>query len=156
MKRTAGLFVLTALLASCAASLTADTQTAKQTLIAYFDFLSRGEYTAVDALYGGDYEGLASLNPVLNPADHAALWENGCQINGLQCLAVRSTTLKEQQGRVFTFLVEFNNAAGSLFVLGPCCGASETEMPPESIFEFRVIKTVGGHFKVLDLPVFVP
>ena len=156
MRWTAGLLAITILLASCAPSLTQEVESAKQTVITYFDLLSKGEYAAADALYGGDYEALASVNPVLDPADHAALWQNGCHLNGWQCLSVRSAILKEQHGDVFTFLVEFNNSDGSLFVRGPCCGASETEMPPESTFEFRVIKSVEGHFKVLDLPVFVP
>jgi hypothetical protein len=45
---------------------------------------------------------------------------------------------------------------GSLFVLGPCCGANETEMPPVSQFEYKVTRDASGQFVVMDLPPYVP
>jgi hypothetical protein len=57
---------------------------------------------------------------------------------------------------VLKFKVHFRNPDGTLFVLGPCCGASETEMPPVSEFECDVARTSSGEFKVLCLPPYVP
>ena len=55
----------------------------------------------------------------------------------------------------FKFVVEFSWDDGSLFVRGPCCGASETDMPPQSQFTVLVIK-VDDRFLVQQLPVYVP
>ncbi|KAF0106629.1 MAG: hypothetical protein FD146_2428 [Anaerolineaceae bacterium] len=147
--------LLAALLAACAPGASRAGE-ARQALVAFFDHLNCGEYAEADALYGGDYEALVSFNPALDPADHAALWQNGCRMNGLQCLTVRSATLKDHHSDTYVFFVEFNDPNGSLFVRGPCCGATETEMPSESHFEYRVAETADGQFKVLDLPVYVP
>ena len=99
---------------------------------------------------------MASQNPDIDPQNHQALWQNACTINGLQCLLVRTATLKEQKGDEFIFMVEFNNPDGNLFVRGPCCGATETEQPPVSKFEFTVQKMTDGQFKVMTPPVYVP
>jgi hypothetical protein len=149
------LLVLIWLLAACTAP-SKDTEQAHQTLIAFFDYLDKGEYSQADALYGGGYEALTSFNPNIDPDDHTALWENGCRMSGLQCLTVRSATLKEQRldGK-FVFTVEFSNPDGSPFILGPCCGATPTEMPPQSQFEYTVVEE-AGKFLVMDLPVYMP
>jgi len=56
----------------------------------------------------------------------------------------------------YTFTVQFLRDDGEVFVLGPCCGADETEMPPTSEFTVRVAADQRGDFKVLDLPPYVP
>ena len=61
-----------------------------------------------------------------------------------------------KKGDEFTFIVEFNNPDGNLFVRGPCCGTTETEQPPVSKFEFAVQKMMDGQFKVMTPPVYVP
>jgi len=40
------------------------------------------------------------------------------------------------RGDSYVFQVKFNNPDGSLFILGPCCGASETGMPPVSQLKY--------------------
>jgi hypothetical protein len=147
--------LLVLLLGACAPAEDATDQ-ARQALVTFFESLSTGRYAEAAEYYGGDYEVLTYYNPSLDPDDHVALWENACTINGAQCLPVRSATLKEQTGDEYIFLVEFSNPGGSLFVLGPCCGATETEMPPISQFDYRVKKTSDGKFVVLDIPVYVP
>jgi len=56
----------------------------------------------------------------------------------------------------YHFTVEFGNEGESLFVRGPCCGANATDMPPQSQFDYRVVRDCKGKFLVLDLPVYVP
>ena len=68
----------------------------------------------------------------------------------------KSATLQEQVGDSYIFQVEFNNPDGSLFVLGPCCGADETEMPPVSQFEYTVSRKAEGKFVVMNTPPYVP
>jgi hypothetical protein len=71
-------------------------------------------------------------------------------------LPARTAIFKELRGDMYVFQVEFNNPDGSLFVLGPCCGASETEMPPVSQFEYGVARNADGKFLVMELPPYVP
>lgn len=138
------------------ASLPSSTSEAQQVLIKYFDLLSSKQYDEADALYGGDYEQLRVFSSDVNPSDHAKLWSNACELAGLRCLKVRSATLRNEAVNVYLFQVEFNNPDGSLFVLGPCCGANETEMPSESQFRTTVIKNAEGKFLVTNLPPYVP
>jgi len=155
MKRIALFLIIAALLAACAPA-PVRSDTAARALVTFFEYLNQGQYTEADALYGGDYETLTYWNPDLDPSDHAALWERGCLQNGLQCLTVQSATFKGHHGDTYIFFVEFSTADGSLFVRGPCCGATETEMPSESRFEYRVAEIAAGQFKVLEMPVYVP
>lgn len=148
--------LLVLILSACAPAEDAADQ-ARQALVAYFDALNRADYEATVELYGGSYDGMIDSNPSLDPNDRPVLWENACTINGNKCdLLVRTMEFKERRGDVYSFIVEFNNPDGTLFVLGPCCGATETEMPPVSQFEYRVMKTTDGKFVVLDMPVYVP
>lgn len=56
----------------------------------------------------------------------------------------------------YRFLVEFLAPDGGRFILEPCCGATETDMPPRSQFVFTVAQTGEGAFQVQDLPVYAP
>jgi hypothetical protein len=152
--RRALITCLLILLTSCARSTKADQ--AQKVLESYFSALANGDYATADSLYGGDYQVFLDWNHDLTAEDHAALWERACHWNGLNCLGTRSVTLLNQQDDIFTFSVEFSNPDGSLYILGPCCGADETTMPPLSRFEIRVQRDINGQFKVLDLPVYSP
>jgi hypothetical protein len=123
------------------------------------DFLTRlhtKNYADAVPLYGGEYEQLLVFNPEIDPNDKVALWTWVCENQLLRCLGVRSATFKELVGDSYIFQVEFNNPDGSLFVLGPCCGATETEMPPISQFEFTVSRSVTHRFVVMNTPPYVP
>jgi len=129
---------------------------AEQTAVAFFKDLSAGRYEKAAEMYSGDYEGLASLNDEIPPDDHAALWKNGCEINGLQCLPIyRIINTEKFSLNEFRITVEFRDASGGVFVLGPCCGATAEEMPPVSQFDVYVIERDGSYF-VTSLPVFQP
>ncbi len=149
-------FILIALFLSACVPVNGDVEQAQQTLVAFFDSLNQGQYAEAVELYGGDYEVLTDNNPSLDPSDYVALWKNACTINGAQCLPVRTATLERKVGDVCLFIVEFSNPDGTLFVLGPCCGGSETDFPPVSQFEYRVQRTTDGKFVVLDLPIYIP
>ena len=129
---------------------------ADQALRDFFEKLAFGEYESAVTHYAGSYETLVSFNPDLDADDHATLWQNGCQVNGLQCLTVRTATLKEAKGADgYIFTVEFNTNSGALFELGACCG-EEPATPSQSQFEYRVVEGEDGQFRVLDMPVYVP
>lgn len=132
------------------------TSEAQEALIEFFSLLNAGKYAEAELLYGGSYEGLQDNNPSVDPSDHVQLLKNACEINGNMCFIVRTATFQELRGDIHIFQVEFSNPDGSLFVLGPCCGADETEMPPVSLFEYRVARNADGKFLVMDLPPYVP
>jgi hypothetical protein len=125
-------------------------------LVSFLTLLHTKEYAEAAPLYGGEYESLQVFNPEIDPTDHLALWAWACDNQLLQCLEVRFATFKELQGEAYIFQVEFSNPDGSLFVRGPCCGADETEMPPQSQFEFAVAKSPEGKFVVMNTPPYVP
>jgi hypothetical protein len=73
------------------------------------------------------------------------------------CLKVDQVErLKKPSTNEFIYQVTFINPAGNLFELGPCCGATEEEMPPVSQFEIRVTCSENHSCQVLDLPPYVP
>lgn len=125
-------------------------------LVNFLTLLHTRNYADAVPLYGGDYEQLQVFNPQIDPADKAALWAWACDNQLLQCLEVRSATFKTMTGESYIFQVEFNNPDGSLFVLGPCCGANETEMPPVSQFEYTLRRNEEMRFVVLNPPPYVP
>ena len=129
---------------------------AHDALVNFLTLLHTKKYADAAPLYGGDYEQLKVFNTEINPEDHVALWTWACDNQLLQCLEVRSATFEQQVGDSYVFQVEFSNADGSLFVLGPCCGANETEMPPVSQFEYTVTRNPDGKFAVMNMPPYVP
>lgn len=153
------LLILILTVAACApapAQTDSEAEQARATLVEFLTRLNTGEYAGAIPLYGGDYEALQVFNPEIEPSDHLALWTWACDNRLLQCLAVRSATFLHQESDTYVFQVEFNNPDGSLFVRGPCCGANETEMPPESQFEYSVTKNAEGRFVVMNTPPYVP
>lgn len=158
---TAAMFLL---LPGCASVMTQPTtesqppeQEARDTLVAFFEDLHAGRYEEAMGLYGGTYEIMTDHNPTIDVQDHAALMRNACTINGAQCLQIRTASLDRQVSATeFVFTVEFQADDGSLFVLGPCCGASEEDQPPRSVFEITVIKTSESEYLVMDMPPYMP
>ena len=129
---------------------------ARDVLVNFLTLLYNKSYADAVPLYGGEYEQLQVFNPEIDPNDQVALGTWVCDHQLLQCLEVRSATFQQQVGDSYIFQVEFNNPDGNLFVLGPCCGANETEMPPVSQFEFTVSRTADGKFVVMNTPPYVP
>jgi len=134
-----------------------DGQIARQALAAFLDSLYAGQYPQAVELYGGTYGVLVDNNLSLDPRDKAALLQNACEINGYQCLLARSVFLQARSlPDTYVFVVTFENADGSLFEQGPCCGASEADWAPVSQFEFVVVKVAEGKFVVRQLPPILP
>ena len=149
--------ILIIFLAACSSLLPGqELKLAEEAAIEFFQLLSQGQYVEADLLYGSDYTALISMNPDIPPDDHTAMWKNGCELNGLQCLPILRVVKSEKFSlNEFFLTIEFKNADGSVFVLGPCCGASEQEMPPVSQFPVDIIERDGRYY-ITSLPVFVP
>lgn len=130
---------------------------AEETLKKFYGLLNEGDYEDAISLYGGSYEILQGWNPDMDPGDFAGLFQMACEFNGLMCLKVRDiVSITTTDERDFLFEVEFANPDGSLFVRGPCCGATEEEMPSESVFLVEVDCADDGTCLVLTLPPYVP
>lgn len=135
---------------------TDNAEQARQALITFFAHLRRGRYPEAATLYGGNYEALIEANPELDPQEHAALLQAACSVNGYQCLGVRNAVLETQLSPTgYQFVVEFENADGSLFALEGCCGGDETN-PAQSQFVYTLLPDGAGGFLVQELPVYVP
>jgi hypothetical protein len=134
-----------------------DIENAGKVLSNYFTALISEQYSTAVALYGGSYEVLQNNNPALERTDYPALFEAGCTLNGYVCnLEIKNIVQEAQLSETdFRFTVEMESPDGSLFVLGPCCGADPQEEPPWTQFDFMV-KKVNGKFLVQDLPIYVP
>jgi len=137
-------------------SLPSTASEAHEVLVNFLTLLHTKNYKDAVPLYDGEYEQLQIFNNEIDPDDHSALWAWACDHQLLQCLEVRSATFQELRGDSYVFQVEFSNPDGSLFVLGPCCGASETEMPSISQFEFTVSRTTNSKFVVMNTPPYMP
>jgi hypothetical protein len=149
------------MLAGCAAQPptpeAVDRAGAQEALASFLGLLAGGQYDQAAALYAGPLDPLRSFNPDLDPQDAAALIGYACGQRLHQCLPVRSISLADAPSETdVIFNVEFSLEDGSLLVLGPCCGATSTEMPPVSSFVFHVRPGSAGGFVVLDLPPYVP
>lgn len=129
---------------------------ARQALINFFALLHDQQYDKAIDYYGGDYVELRGVNPDIVPYYRDVLLRQACTVNGFLCMDVKSIIDEEQiDSETFRFTVEFQNNDGSLFILGPCCGATEEIMPSRSEFEYTV-KFIEGRFQVMELPVYVP
>lgn len=156
------LVMIAGLLAACAGTATPTSTTdlqpqAETALRDFFTSLNSADYARVEMLYGGSYERVQSMNPEVDPKDHQTLFNNGCTMNGFACLKVMDVALKEQRSVTeFVFKVKFQNADGSPFMQGLCCGQSEAESPSKPSFDITVSQNAAGQFVVMDMPPYVP
>ncbi len=129
-----------------------DLEIARETLLAFFTALHDGRYADAVNYYGGDYESLWSWDPDTDPNDYARLWEHAPLMYLLVSNIFEETPIAPNE---FLFIVEFMWDDGTRFQFGPCCGASEADMPPVWQFPYTV-KIIDGQMKVLGMPVYVP
>jgi heat shock protein HslJ len=121
--------------------------TAVDVLRTFLLHLSAGRYAEAATLYDGSYEVLHGWNPSISPDDHAALWEAGCTINGLQCLALDEVIeVQRVTATEYTVTVTLAETAGEHFV-HPVNGQER--------FDFG-LAVRDGQFLVRDLPPYVP
>ena len=163
MKRSLVLLFCMVLLASCRPNVPlprTDTPLrfiARNTMVQFFADLNNAEYGDAVQHYGGAYEELQYFNPGVDPADRVALLRAGCEVNGLLCMQLMTAEqVSVENGLTFHYKVSYRAPDGTEFVLGPCCGASETEMPPMRYFDVTVRCDQQDACLVMDLPPYVP
>jgi len=130
---------------------------AQESLRTFLTLLAEGNYGEASRLYGGPVDAMQAWFPDQDPQDVAGLLGRACGNHLLQCLPIRS--IQPARAAVpgeIAFDLEFSLPDGTLFVRGPCCGATSAEMPDESSFTFRVRPEADGSYPILDLPPYVP
>ncbi len=131
-------------------------ETARATMVNFLDLLNQKKYSDAAIIFGGDLDILRSYNPDIDPDDTASLFERACQFNGIQCMQLKTIVSEAQiDDHTFVFTIEYKTNQGDLFILGPCCGATEEEMPPVSQFQMTVAYS-NNAYQVMDLPPYVP
>ncbi len=132
-------------------------EAARQALMAYFNALAQARYDIAAELFGGDMTILRQNNPDIPKDDRPALFQAGCTFNGFVCnlLPLNEVYARQISPERFLFVYELQTPAGELFSLGPCCGADIELEPPQTQFEFIVVKINEVYF-VESLPVYVP
>ncbi len=129
---------------------------ARQVLVQYFNLLHAERYFEASHFYGGSYDVLQEWNPSVVSSDHATLFQQGCQVNGLVCLEISTFISEEELPHGYRFTVEFTKADGELLVVGACCeDSTDASQQTQSQFEFTVIESGNGYL-VQELPVYVP
>jgi len=130
---------------------------AEKALVSFFDTLHTGEYHQAVESYGGSYESSIEYNPEIDPANFVELMEAACSLNGFNCLKVKHSSLHQQvSDREFIFIVEFQQADGSLFSLGPCCGEPTSGETDQNQFLYTVTKFTQTGYQVKEMPPYSP
>lgn len=129
---------------------------AEKTLTIFFDAVSQKKFNQALGLFTEDKETRESIN-IYNPdgeTEHTDIIENYCEAT-LTCLPAVIIGTKKISDEEYVFSTQFKKDDGTIFVFGPCCGATEEEMPPRDIFDYTV-KKIDGKFKVTTPPIYVP
>ena len=133
-----------------------DISTPDKALITFFDHLTEENYTAASSLFAwSDPQARQGVRVFSAPEDEdgAMVLKRYCQSTAT-CLKAEVLKVNEVQNG-WELTTQFHHPDGSLFVLGPCCGATEEEMPPQDIFTF-LVRSMDGELKVATPPVYVP
>jgi len=136
-----------------------ESETAKNALINFFDYLNRNEFEKALTVFNLDdpnnsWEGLESFSLPEERSNKAKVLENYCKAVGT-CLEANVLEIKEVTSGEYNLVVQFLKSDGNIFIQGPCCGETEETMPSINRFDFRV-KKINNTFKVLTPPVYMP
>ena len=121
----------------------------------FFDSLSIGDFEhAANLISLQEWEAIEQFTPSEESHDTANLLRHYCE-NTQTCLTVQVLDVREIDSGKYIFIVQFITDSGDVYVFGPCCGATEEEMPSKREFEY-VVEKVSGVFKVTTLPLYRP
>jgi hypothetical protein len=134
-------------------SATTDEEQARNALLAFFDYLSAGNYAEAAPHFGGEFGDYGrpqtpgeTIDAHLDDVCTAVLW----------CLPVADITDTEQVSEnEFIFHVVFMQPDGTRFEIGACCGGDPAATPPVWQFAYPVQK-IDGVWKVMRELLFTP
>lgn len=129
---------------------------AKRTLINFFNYLEKDDFGNAVKLFHQDYwEQLNSFSVPSEQGNKAKVLENYCNAVGTCMKAEVLSVTAKKSGVQYSFVVQFIQGDGSIYVFGPCCGVTEEEMPSRKQFTFEV-KKIDGIYKVITPPLYRP
>jgi len=136
-----------------------ESEMAKTALVTFFDYLSKNEFEKALSLFSLDdptnsWEGLESFSLPEERNNKAKVLENYCKATGT-CLKAKVLEVKKATDDEYNLVVQFLNKDSSIYVFGPCCGATEETMPSKDKFDYKV-KKINNTFKVLTAPLYRP
>jgi hypothetical protein len=128
------------------------TEEAGHTLAAFFSFLHDHDYKNAAGLFGTSLNWLIMWNPDVDPSNHAALLEAGCETNGFDCLqlnrVVKSSRISDME---YLFTVEFLDDKGNIYQFR---GPVDANVTPPTQFQFRVVRGCDGRYFVVTYPIY--
>lgn len=137
---------------------TKDESTAAKTIfIKFFDLISQQKFDEAVPLLSSDFELQENLraydyNHTGNPAEMLQTYCDGVPT----CLKTRVLKTERTGNYEYTLTVQFINPDGSTYIFGPCCGASEEDMPSTDTFTYVVKKDFEDKMVVMTLPLYRP
>ena len=123
----------------------------------FFNYLSENEFEKASGLFSSDeldWENLEVYSPAEETNNKAKVLENYCKAVQT-CLKAKILEAKQTANYEYNLVVQFLNKDGSTYIFGPCCGATEEEMPSKDKFDYTVKKIDNG-FKVTTPPLYRP
>ena len=130
--------------------------TPQDALTTFFDYLSKNDFERAILLTDeNNSEFWDSVGIYGQEAtEKAKILENYCRATQT-CLKAKVLATKAAANGEYDLTVQFINNDGTTYVFGPCCGATEEEMPSKDQFDFTV-KKIGNNFKVMTPPMYRP
>ena len=139
--------------ASALGIVSGDVEGARRSLAEFLGDLNRGRFDLAATAYSGPLDSLRRLSPSVPPNSIPSLLQAACQSESLQCLPLRSETLRAAPYPTeWIFAVEFTSPGGGVFRTRSIWGPLGPRWPFQSQFRFRVVRANGGRYAVLDLP----
>lgn len=141
-------------------------QKAREALVNFFNYLHDGQYDKAVPLFEPWDKGIGTQNSswegILSFVPREKRNEKGKAI-GLGKLyqsvgvpiRVKILNAEKVADDEYNFKVIFIKDDGSSYIYGPCCGATEKQMPSQSEFDYFV-KRIKGVYKVRTPPLFRP
>ena len=126
-------------------------------LVDFFSLANEGHYKdAVGLLFLDDYywEFMSVFSTESDLANKELILKDFCFAVGT-CLTAKPLKTEKVNDNEYVVTTEFLDDDGSVFVYGPCCGATEEEMPPVREFEYTVVRNEGV-FMVATPPLYMP
>lgn len=141
-------------------------QVAKETLINFFNYLHDEQYNKAVLLFEPWEEGvgmhrsswegiLSGLLPEKRNDEGKALALGAYYRTVGVPIRAKVLDIKKVADNEYKLKIQFLKNDGIVYVYGPCCGATEKEMPSETEFDYFVHR-INGIYKVRTPPLFRP
>jgi len=139
----------------------AEIEKARETLVRFFDYLHEEQYGEAARLFEPVSEeleqskGWVDKDWFAQDAETKASTLRSYYVSAGIRLKASVLDVRKVDNEIFRLTIQFIMDNGEVFVYGPCCGATEEMMPPETEFAYFVKKTQGT-YKVGTFPLYVP